>query len=102
MIELAELISDLRGELYRAMDIGRREELQFDLGPIELELRMEIEKAAGAHGKVRFWVVDAGGELSGKNLSGQKIKLTLNPSLDIGGGQRVTPHVSGKAEEGED
>jgi hypothetical protein len=102
MIELAQVVKDLRSELYRAIDDGMDEPLQFDLGPVELELSMGVEQTDGVHGKVRFWVVDLGGDMSDKNLASQRIKLTLSPTIQLGNGQRVTPRVSGQAEDGED
>lgn len=101
MIELAEVVKNLRGELYRAIDGGESERLQFELGPIELELSVSVEQADGIHGKIRFWVVDLGAEVSDKDVSTQKLKLTLTPNLYVNG-QRTTPRVSGQAEDGED
>jgi hypothetical protein len=102
MIELAAVIKNLRHELYLAIDEGKDERLQFDLGPVELELSMAVEQTDGIHGKIRFWVVDLGGEMSDKNLAAQKIKLKLLPTVQLSEGRRVTPKVSGEAEEGED
>ncbi|MFB9838052.1 trypco2 family protein [Actinoallomurus acaciae] len=101
MIELADVIKDLRDELYRAIDGGENERLQFEVGSIELELSVSVEQTDGVQGKVRFWVVDLGADMNDKNISTQKLKLTLTPTLHADGG-RITPRVSGEAEDGED
>jgi hypothetical protein len=101
MIELAEVVRHLRGELYRAIEDGEKERLQFELGAIELELSVIVEQKDGIQGKVRFWVVDLGADLSDKYVSTQTLKLTLSPTLEVDG-RRTTPRVSGHAEDGED
>lgn len=101
VIELADVVKDLRDELYRAIDGGENERLQFEVGSIELELSVSVEQTDGVHGKVRFWVVDLGADMNDKNISTQKLKLTLTPTLQADGG-RITPRVSGEAEDGED
>jgi hypothetical protein len=101
VIELADVVKDLREELYRAIDGGENERLQFEVGSIELELSVSVEQTDGVHGKVRFWVLDLGADISDKNTSTQKLKLTLTPTLQNGDG-RITPRVSGQAEDGEE
>ncbi len=81
MIELREVIRDLRTELAEAMQAGRDEALQFVLGPIEIELSVVVEKKGQAGAKVRFWVVEAGAQADISRLGGQKIKLVLRPEV---------------------
>jgi hypothetical protein len=47
MIELAEVIGELRRELQAAMNDGEGEQLRFELGPVELEATVAVEKAGG-------------------------------------------------------
>jgi Trypsin-co-occurring domain 2 len=81
MIELSQVIRDLRAELVEAMKVGQGETLQFALGPIEVELSVAVEKKGGAGVKVRFWVVEAGGEGGLSKADTQRIKLVLHPQL---------------------
>jgi len=60
VIELASVIRDLRDELERAIAAGEGEQLRFELGPIELEATVAVERSDGASGKVRFWVAEGG------------------------------------------
>ncbi|MCK2212366.1 hypothetical protein MF672_000915 [Actinomadura sp. ATCC 31491] len=78
-IELAELVGQLRAELTKAMNTAEDAELRFELGPIELELTVGVNKDVNSGGKVRFWVVELGGQGAMSSQSTQRIKLTLDP-----------------------
>jgi len=93
MIELAEVIRELRREMQGAMTAGKGEALRFETGPIELEATIAVERQAGASGKVRFWVVELGGDATATHGSTQRIKLTLQPRL---AGSGEAPWISGK------
>lgn len=47
MIELADVIADLRDELDAARRRGTGEDLRFELGPVELEVSVAVQKDAG-------------------------------------------------------
>jgi len=85
MIELAEVIGELRRELQQAMHAGEGEPLRFELGPVELEATVAIEKGGGGGAKVRFWVIELGGDAKASQASTQRIKLALQPRLASGG-----------------
>jgi len=98
VIELSSVIRDLRDELERAVVAGEGEALQFELGPIELEVSVAVERSGQAHGKVRFWVVELGAGTSMDATSTQRIKLVLQPRLALSG---TAPYVAGAGEPGE-
>ena len=52
MIELSEMISELRRELNQAIDAGAGERLRFELGPVEVEVTVGLDSkgTAGAKG----------------------------------------------------
>jgi hypothetical protein len=81
MIELAEVVNQLRSELEFAQGGAAEEELRFELGPIELEVTVGLTKEGGAGAKVRFWVAEVGAEAKASAMSTQRIKLTLHPTL---------------------
>ena len=100
MIELAEVVRQLRLELDRARAVAEGEDLRFELGPIELEVTVGLEAVGGAKVKVRFWVVELGGDARATSTSTQRIKLTLHPTAGDStapgdGGRRVSAYVSG-------
>ncbi|TBO58118.1 hypothetical protein EYS09_19125 [Streptomyces kasugaensis] len=94
MIELASVIRNLREELEQAVDAAEGEALRFELGAIELELSVAVERTGRAGAKVRFWVVESDVEATANRTSTQLIKLTLQPTLN---GSHNPPFVSGRA-----
>jgi hypothetical protein len=101
MVELAELIRELRSELDAARLSGQDADLRFELGPIELEVVVGVEKEGGAGAKVRIYVLELGGDARATASSTQRIKLTLQPNLVTPAGGPQVPYVSGEAIPGE-
>ncbi|WP_039638679.1 trypco2 family protein [Streptomyces sp. 769] len=95
MIELASVIRDLRAELEQAITAAEGEALRFELGPVELEVSVALERTAQAGAKVRFWVVESGAEATAGATTTQRIKLALQPTLT---GTNAHPFVSGPAD----
>ncbi|MEK2478014.1 MULTISPECIES: trypco2 family protein [Streptomyces] len=95
MIELASVIRDLRAELEQAITAAEGEALRFELGPVELEVSVALERTAQAGAKVRFWVVESGAEATAGTTTTQRIKLALQPTLT---GTNAHPFVSGPAD----
>jgi hypothetical protein len=81
MIELAEVIGQLRSELEAARAAAAGENLQFGLGPVELEVSVALARELGGGGKVRFWVAELGSDGRVSAAAMQRIKLTLTPQL---------------------
>ena len=96
MIELASVIRDLRDELEEAIAAGADKALRFELGPVELEVSVAVERGGSGEAKVRFWVVELGADAKTDTTSTQRVKLTLTPRLTATG---VAPYVSGEAPE---
>ena len=113
MIELADVISELRVELDRARLSADGSALRFGLGSVELEVTVALDRESKTGGKVRFWVAEVGAEGKMMSTSTQRIKLTLQPTLDGPGesgerattatppGSAVTVYVHGAAAAGE-
>ena len=104
MIELADVISELRAELDRARLTADGSELRFGLGPVELEVTVALERQGTAGGKVRFWVVELGADGKIASTSTQRIRLTLTPSLGLPSQDAASPvsvYVHGDAVAGE-
>ncbi|MFI6011690.1 trypco2 family protein [Streptomyces sp. NPDC051243] len=98
MIELSQVIGELRRELDLAMSAGAGERMRFELGPVEVEASITVEQSTDAGAKVRIWVVDVhgGGKLA--ETSAHRIKFTLTPKLD---GHTGPPEIAGDAVAGE-
>lgn len=78
-IELADAIRDLRTQLSRAAKEAKESDIKFELGPIELELKVAAKKEAGADAGVKWLVFNAGAKANFAAEATQTIKLTLNP-----------------------
>jgi hypothetical protein len=98
VIELSEMISELRRELDQAIDAGAGERLRFELGPVEVEVTVGLDSKGTAGAKVRFWVVELGGDAEVARSSLQRIKLTLQPRL---AGSAGPAEISGTEKPGE-
>ena len=81
VIDLSQLIRDLREELEQAVADAPPGGLRFKLGPIELEVNLIVEQSASGGAKVRFWVLDLSADASIDRSVAQKIKLTLRPHI---------------------
>ncbi|MBQ1026507.1 trypco2 family protein [Micromonospora sp. C95] len=98
MIELADFVRELRRELETAVAAAPEDGLRFELGPIEIEVSVGVEKTANAAAKARFWVLELGGEGTVARSSVQTVKLTLKPHVGSSG---LPPYVSGQEAERE-
>jgi hypothetical protein len=83
-IELAKLIEDLRSELSTARSASAGADLRFEVGPVELELTIALSREGGPSARVRFWVLELGGDAKLESAATQKLKLTLTPRLTSG------------------
>lgn len=98
MVELSEMIRQLRHELVTAMSDAAGSPLRFELGPVEIEASFVVTRSADADAKVRFWVVDAGAKGSMAHEHAQRITLTLQPRL---ASTSAPPLISGPEMAGE-
>ena len=99
MIELASVISGLRDEMERAIVASEGEVLRFELGQIELEVSIAVERSKGAEGGVSFWVVELGAKGKKAASDTQRIKLALTPRIH---GTTDSVYIGGHAEPGEE
>jgi hypothetical protein len=98
LIELAEVVSQLRHELMAAMMARPDDGLRLELGPVELEAVVAIERQRGGSGQIRFYVAELGGSGQLTSSDTQRIKLVLNPVDTKDGGP---PWVAGQSVRGE-
>ncbi|MGW2029169.1 trypco2 family protein [Streptomyces spinosus] len=102
MIELSEMIAQLRAELVTAMAEGEGEDLRFALGPVELELSVGVQRDAAASGKVRFWVAELGADGRVGRQDTQTVRLTLEPRRTAEAGEPPSEVlIGGLSEAGE-
>jgi len=87
-LRLSDAIADLRAELRRAVDDGAAEAVQFDVGPIELELELAVTTSGSAKAETKWWVVSAGAEAGAERGTTHRVKLVLTPR-QAGGNLRI-------------
>jgi len=98
VIELSDVISELRRELSQAIEAGRDEPLRFELGPVEVEVTVGLDRKGAAGAKVRFLVIELGGDAELARSSLQRIKLTLQPRM---AGSTAPPEIADTERAGE-
>lgn len=78
-ISVAEVISQLRGDLALAAWQGEHKDPKFKIGPIELELSVVIDHSRQRGGRAKLWVVDVGADATRSSSVVHQIRLTLQP-----------------------
>jgi NTP-dependent ternary system trypsin peptidase co-occuring protein len=84
-IELADAVASIRDELLVAAARGAGSDVEFVVGPIELEFAVEMRRDAKVKAGFKAWLVSAdveGGVARGRT---HKVKLTLTPKRPGGG-----------------
>ena len=94
MLELAEVVRELRGEIMRAMAAGEGEVLQFEVGIVDLELTLAVKRESGGKAGIKFYVFELGGDVNVESAKTQKLTLRLNPRM---AGSGETPRIVGRA-----
>ncbi|MFI9149861.1 trypco2 family protein [Streptomyces sp. NPDC053367] len=79
MIELSDLIREVRRQLTAAAADGADETVRFEVGPVEIEASVAVTHEAGADAKVRLWVVDTGANGKYTQAQTQRVTVTLTP-----------------------
>jgi hypothetical protein len=80
MFSVADVISQLRGDLYLAGWQGEGKTPRFQLGPIEVEFAVVLDSSRTAGGGAKLWVVDASVEGRYSKQVTHRIRLVLNPT----------------------
>ena len=98
LVSLADLIFQLRGDLYRAAWQGESRDPKFVVGPVELELSVVVDSSRSAEAKATLWVVDVSAKKGKSTQVTNRIKLTLQP---VGPDGRPS-QISGAPDPGEE
>lgn len=101
MIQLAEMVRELREQLNHVLVEAGSGPLRFELGPVEIEATVTVDRTGGAGGKVNFWVVEGSSEASVNSSRAHRITLTLQPTLVTPDGTRRPVLVSDSEADGE-
>ena len=91
-LPLADFIAALRAEL-RAAALAKDPQLQFNVGPVNVEFTLMTHREVGGKAGIRFWVVEAGASASVAGESTQKVTLALTPVTASGESWQVADEV---------
>ncbi len=72
------VIRALRTELGEAVRAQTAEEIGFALGPVELELRVELSQGARGEAGIKFWLVSIGGKRARSSANTQTSSSNLH------------------------
>lgn len=78
-IGLQEAIAALREELIDSVLAAKGERLRFQVGEINMEFQVEVERNIGATGGLKFYVVELGASGTEKDKSMHKVVIPLKP-----------------------
>jgi hypothetical protein len=82
--------------LSEAMAGGEGERLRFDVGAVELEFAVDVQRDLQAKAGVNVWVVEIGGSGAWSRDWSNRVKVTLNPvDTATGRSPRVADRVEG-------
>lgn len=85
-VPLAGAIAALRVELMSAWTDAQDKSLRFRVAPVELTLEAAVTWTGTGTAGIKWWLLEAGGEVSREKAVTQTIKLTLDPvTLDAQG-----------------
>jgi len=91
-LPLADFIGALRAEL-RTAALAKDPQLQFNVGPVNVEFTLMTRHERGGKAGIRFYVVEAGVSASAANESTQKLTLALTPLTASGEPWQVADEV---------
>jgi hypothetical protein len=94
-IELADAVASVRDELVDAAARGVGAEVEFVVGPIELEFAVELRADAKAKLGFKAWVLSADAEAGVARGHTHTVKVTLTPRQAGGGDLLVAGKTSG-------
>jgi len=78
-VPLAMAIRALRGELMQAWTAAQGQPLRFKVAPVELTLEVAVTWTGKGTAGIKWWLLQAGGQVSREKATTQTIKLTLDP-----------------------
>jgi Trypsin-co-occurring domain 2 len=78
-VPLAGAIAALRAELMAAWTDAQNQSLRFKVAPVELTLEVAVTWTGKGTAGIKWWLLEAGGEVSREKATTQTIKLTLDP-----------------------
>jgi Trypsin-co-occurring domain 2 len=99
LVSVGQAIAALREELLEAWSSAPDSRLRFRPSPVELTIEAVVTSDASAKAGVKWWLLEAGGELTRGVSATHTVKLTLDPVFTNAQGEPVEFLVSDVADE---
>ena len=96
MPSLADAIDAVRGELERARRDSAGKDLQFEVGPIEMEFDVALTRTKGVDG-IDVKVLSVGAKWVRETTATHRVKVALKPVLPDGSTPKVSASMPGVA-----
>lgn len=91
---LGEAINGIRAELADVMSSAGDERLRFNVGDVEVEFMVDVQRDRHAKGGVRVWVAEIGGDRGKTQGRSNRLKVTLHPvDTNTGRAPRIADHL---------
>jgi len=94
-IELADAVAAVRDELLTAAARGAGTDVEFVVGPVELEFAVELRADTKAKAGFKAWVVSGDVEAGVARARTHRVKVTLTPKRADGGDLLVSADPDG-------
>jgi len=78
-IDLTNVIQQLRYDIEKTWWEGQQSAVAMEVGPVELEVSVAVEKSGDAKLGVKFYVINASTGAKGSVTDTQRIKIVLTP-----------------------
>ncbi|MCT2583347.1 trypco2 family protein [Actinophytocola gossypii] len=95
-IELADAVSAVRDELLTAAARAAGADIEFVVGPVELEFALELRADTKAKAGFKAWVVSGDVEAGAARARTHRVKVTLTPRRAGGGDLLVSADPDGE------
>ncbi len=92
---LSVALEGLRQELQAALEAGRDQRVRFRVSEVSLTVQAVASKEHEGGGKVRWWLVEAGGQATRSSETTQTLTLSLTPQVYDDQGRPAPLDVSG-------
>lgn len=93
---VSDAIEGLRAELEESWRVGEGQPVQFDVDEVSLTLTVVASNKKDIGGKIRWWVVEAGGSGTFDHSETQTLVLKLKPVQVDKDGNRWSMRVAGR------
>jgi hypothetical protein len=94
-VDLSAALEGLRDELEQAWQAGADRFVRFRVSEVSLTLQAVAGREKEGSGRIRWWLIDAGGGMKASAETTQTLTLTLQPSLQEPGKPSIPLDVGG-------